>query len=83
MPVITIKVLEGELTWGQTAELVADVTEAAVPFVGEAVRSNVWILVEKVTPKKIAFGWPHMRTNRKVRAMNQWRKEQRNGVRRP
>ena len=54
MPVITIKVLEGELTWGQTAELVADVTEAAVPFVGEAVRSNVWILVEKVAQKKIA-----------------------------
>jgi phenylpyruvate tautomerase PptA (4-oxalocrotonate tautomerase family) len=51
MPVITIKVLEGELTWGQTAEMVGDVTEAAVPFVGEVIRSNVWVLVEKVTPK--------------------------------
>jgi phenylpyruvate tautomerase PptA (4-oxalocrotonate tautomerase family) len=49
MPVITIKVFEGELTWGQTAEMVDDVTEAVVPFVGEAVRSNVRVLVEKVT----------------------------------
>jgi phenylpyruvate tautomerase PptA (4-oxalocrotonate tautomerase family) len=65
MPVVTIKVLEGELTWGQTADMVADVTEAAVPFVGEAVRFNVQVLVEKA--------------NRKVRAMNPWRKEQRNG----
>jgi phenylpyruvate tautomerase PptA (4-oxalocrotonate tautomerase family) len=52
MPVITIRVFEGELTWGQTAEMVDDVTEAVVPFVGEAVRSNVRVLVEKVTPKE-------------------------------
>jgi phenylpyruvate tautomerase PptA (4-oxalocrotonate tautomerase family) len=52
MPVITIKVFEGELTWGQTAEMVDDVTEAVVPFVGEALRSNVRVLVEKVMPKE-------------------------------
>jgi phenylpyruvate tautomerase PptA (4-oxalocrotonate tautomerase family) len=40
MPVITIKVFEGELTWGQTAELVDHVTEAA--------GSNVSLLVEVV-----------------------------------
>ena len=54
MPAITIKVFEGELTWGQAAELVDDVTEVLVPFVGDAVRSNVSLLVEEVTSKKIA-----------------------------
>ena len=48
MPVITIKVFEGELTGSQTAELIDDVTEAVIPFVGEAVRPNVWVLVEEV-----------------------------------
>ena len=49
MPAITIRVFEGELTWGQAAELVDQVRELVVPFVGEAVRSNVWLLVEKVS----------------------------------
>ena len=49
MPAITIRVFEGELTWGQAAELVDQVTEVVVPFVGEAVRSNVRLLVEKVS----------------------------------
>jgi len=40
MPAITIKVFERELTWGQAAELIEDVTNAVVPFVGEAVRSK-------------------------------------------
>jgi len=35
MPAITIRVFEGELTWGQAAELVGHVTEVVVPFVGE------------------------------------------------
>ena len=54
MPVITIKVLEGELTWGQTAELVDQVTEVVVPFVGEAVRSNVWVLVQESNAEGVA-----------------------------
>jgi phenylpyruvate tautomerase PptA (4-oxalocrotonate tautomerase family) len=41
MPAITIMVFEGELTWGEAAELVDDVTEAVVRFVGEAVRSHL------------------------------------------
>ena len=48
MPLITVKVFEGELTWGQAAEMIEDITEAVIPFVGEAVRYNTWVLVEEV-----------------------------------
>ena len=48
MPVITVKVFEGELTTDQTAEIIADITEAVIPYVGEAVRANTWVLVEEV-----------------------------------
>ena len=66
MPVITIKVFEGELTASQTAALIDDVTEAVIPFVGEAVRPNVWVLVEEVKSGSWgiggkAFGLPDLR----------------------
>jgi phenylpyruvate tautomerase PptA (4-oxalocrotonate tautomerase family) len=54
MPAVTIMVFEDELTWCEAAELVDDVNVAVVPFVGEAVRSNVSLLVERVTSKKIS-----------------------------
>ena len=47
MPVITIRVFEGELTWGQAAELVDRVTQVVVPYAGEDVRTNVSLLVEE------------------------------------
>jgi 4-oxalocrotonate tautomerase len=48
MPIISVKVFEGELTKGQTAEIIADITEAVIPYVGEAVRANTWVLVEEI-----------------------------------
>jgi phenylpyruvate tautomerase PptA (4-oxalocrotonate tautomerase family) len=48
MPVITVKLIEGELNWGETAEMIENITQAVTPFVGEEVRSNVWVLVEQV-----------------------------------
>ena len=48
MPVITVKVFEGELTKEQTAEIIADITEAVIPYVGEVGRANTWVLVEEV-----------------------------------
>lgn len=48
MPIVTVKVFEGELTKDQTAEIIADITEAVIPYVGEAVRANTWVLVEEV-----------------------------------
>src|SRR5215472_5007679 len=48
VPLITVKVFEGELTWGQAAEMIEDITTAVIPFVGEAVRANTWVLIEEV-----------------------------------
>jgi 4-oxalocrotonate tautomerase len=48
MPVITVKVFEGELTKEQTAEMISDISEAVISYVGEAVRANTWVLVEEV-----------------------------------
>ena len=66
MPIITVKVFEGELTWGQTAEMIEDITEAGIPYVGEIVRSNTWVLVEEVKSGAWgiggkAFGLPDLR----------------------
>lgn len=66
MPLITVKVFEGELTWGQTAEMIEDITQAVIPYVGEAVRSNTWVLVEEVKSGSWgiggkAFGLPDLR----------------------
>ena len=48
MPLVTIKVLEDELSGSQTEELIRRVTEAVIPFVGEKLRGNTWVLVEKI-----------------------------------
>jgi 4-oxalocrotonate tautomerase len=48
MPVITVKVFEGGLRKGRTAEMIEGITEAVIPFVGEVVRSNIWVLVDEV-----------------------------------
>ena len=48
MPVISVKVFEGELTKDLTAEIIADITEAVIPYVGEVARANTWVLVEEV-----------------------------------
>jgi 4-oxalocrotonate tautomerase len=48
MPVITVKVFEGELTKDQKAEMIEDITEAVIPYVGETVRASTWVLVEEV-----------------------------------
>jgi hypothetical protein len=45
MPVITVKVFEGELTKDQTAEIIADITEAVIPYIGEVARANTWVVV--------------------------------------
>jgi len=48
MPFIAIKVFEKELSQEQTSELIHDVTEAVLPFVGEGLRESTWIVVEEV-----------------------------------
>jgi 4-oxalocrotonate tautomerase len=48
MPFIAIKVFEKELSAAQTAEMIHDVTEAIIPFLGEGLRDSTWIVVEEV-----------------------------------
>jgi 4-oxalocrotonate tautomerase len=48
MPLITIKMFEGELSDSQAKDLIREVTEAVVPFVGEKLRENTWVLIEEI-----------------------------------
>ena len=48
MPLITVKVFEGELTQQQTADIIQGITEAVIPFVGERLREATWVLVEEI-----------------------------------
>ncbi len=48
MPLCTIKMFEGELTQAQAADLIRQVTETIIPFVGEELRDNTWVLIEEV-----------------------------------
>ena len=49
MPLCTIKMFEGELTEAQAADLIRHVTEAIIPFVGEKLRGNTWVLIEEIS----------------------------------
>jgi 4-oxalocrotonate tautomerase len=48
MPIITVKVFDGELNPQQTADIIRGITEAVIPFVGERLREATWVLVEEV-----------------------------------
>jgi 4-oxalocrotonate tautomerase len=48
MPLVTIKVFKDELSNSQAADLIHKVTEAVIPFVGEKLRDNTWILIEEI-----------------------------------
>lgn len=48
MPLITVKVFEGELTRQQTADIIRRISEAVIPFVGERLREATWVLVEEI-----------------------------------
>jgi len=48
MPLITVKVFEGELTQQQTADIIHGITEAVIPFVGPQLREATWVLVEEI-----------------------------------
>jgi 4-oxalocrotonate tautomerase len=49
MPLIIIKVFKDELSDSQAQELIHNVTEAAIPFVGEKLRDNIWVLIEEIS----------------------------------
>ena len=67
MPLITVKVFEGELTQQQTADTIRRITEAVIPVVGERLREATWVLVEEIKSGAWGiggkpFGLPELRT---------------------
>lgn len=48
MPLVTIKVFKDELSDSQAKDLIHKVTETVIPFVGEKLRDNTWVLIEEV-----------------------------------
>ena len=56
MPLITIKMFEDELSDSQTEDLIHEVTEAVIPFVGEKLRGNTWVLVEEIASGSWGIG---------------------------
>ena len=56
MPLCTIRMFEGELTEAQAADLIHRVTEAIIPFVGEKLRGNTWVLIEEIASGSWGIG---------------------------
>lgn len=56
MPLCTIKMFEGELTESQAADLIRHVTEAIIPFVGEKLPGNTWVLIEEISSGSWGIG---------------------------
>jgi 4-oxalocrotonate tautomerase len=56
MPLVTIKVFKDELSNSQTKDLIHKVTEAVIPFVGEKLRDNTWVLIEEIASGSWGIG---------------------------
>jgi 4-oxalocrotonate tautomerase len=56
MPLVTIKMFEGELSDSQAKDLIHKVTEAVIPFVGEKLRDNTWVLIEEIASGSWGIG---------------------------
>jgi len=56
MPLITIKMFEEELSNSQAEDLIRKVTEAVIPFVGEKLRDNTWVLIEEIASGSWGIG---------------------------
>ena len=48
MPLIEIKVFEGEFSADQTKKIIEAITDVVVSFSGEPLRSATWIVVEEI-----------------------------------
>jgi 4-oxalocrotonate tautomerase len=56
MPLVTIKVFKNELSDTQTKDLIHQVTQAVIPFVGEKLRDNTWVTIEEVASGSWGIG---------------------------
>jgi 4-oxalocrotonate tautomerase len=80
MPLIAVKVFEGELTQQQTTDLIRGITETVIPFVRERLREATWVLVEEVKSGAWGiggkpFGLPDLRKIQQSAAAEQERHE--------
>ena len=62
MPLVTIKVFKDELSDSQAKDLIHKVTETVIPFVGERLPDNTWVLIEEIASGILgnwrkAFAW--------------------------
>lgn len=48
MPLIEIKVFEGEFSEDQTKKIIEAVTDLMVSFSGESLRSATWVVIQEV-----------------------------------
>ena len=53
---VAIKVFKDELSNSQTQDLIHKVTEAVIPFVGEKLRDNTWVLIEEIASGSWGIG---------------------------
>jgi 4-oxalocrotonate tautomerase len=56
MPLVTIKVFKDELSDSQAKDLIHKVTETVIPFVGEKLRDNTWVLIEEIASGSWGIG---------------------------
>jgi len=56
MPLVTIKVFKDELSNSQAEDLIRKVTEVVIPFVGEKLRDNTWVLIEEIASGSWGIG---------------------------
>lgn len=56
MPLVTIKVFKDELSYSQAEDMIDKVTEAVIPFVGEKLRNNTWVLIEEIASGSWGIG---------------------------
>lgn len=48
MPLVEIKVFDGELSKAQTKEVIQKITDVMVSFSGESLRQATWVIVQEV-----------------------------------
>jgi 4-oxalocrotonate tautomerase len=56
VPVVEIKVIEGEFSKDETKKLIADVTDVFVSFLGECMRDKIWVMVQEIEDGRFGVG---------------------------
>ena len=56
MPIVEIKVIEGEFSKDDMRKLIADVTDVFVSFLGEKMRDKIWVMIQEVEDGKFGVG---------------------------